>query len=358
MSKLINFREQRELPYNPSNVDIRQQTLTIVDVVSMIAANSIELWTERDFQRAKGLWTSREKSRLIESLLMRIPLPIFYLDGSAHPWKIIDGLQRLTTFFDFISEGTFALKDLEYARELEGLRFSQLPFPYRRIILNTEIQAYVINPGTPESVKFNIFQRINTSGVKLNRQELRNAYFSSSPAAFLRRLASNRVFIITVAAKISMKRMKDKEFVLRFFSFLTYRNIYQPPMDDFLDYCMARIGELTDNQKKIIEQKYNLALLTTFKIFGEDAFKVWKPKTGGWKSAPNIALFECWTTALAPLPPTLQQRLFENREFLLTRYKEAFDDKDFVRSITSEKTSKEGVELRFFIISNLIEISL
>lgn len=358
MSKLINFRQPRELPYNPSNVDIRQQTLTVGNIVSMIVHEEIELWTESDFQRAKGLWTAKEKSRLIESLLMRIPLPVFYLDGSRHPWKIIDGLQRLSTFIDFTVDENFALQNLEYAKEFEGFTFKKLPFAYRRIIINTEILAYIINPGTPESVKFNIFQRINTSGVKLNRQELRNAYFSEFPSLFLRRLASHTLFIDMVSSQISLKRMKDKEFLLRFFSFLKYRPLYQPPMDDFLDICMQQLVAQTNAEIKQIEETYDLALRTCNRLFGSDAFKVWRPKLNGWKPAPNIALFEAWTTALANLPQVFHQRLINNREFLINRYREAFDEKNFVNSITSGKTSIEGVEIRFYIINSLIEISL
>jgi len=358
MSKLINFRQPKELPYNPSNVDIRQQTLTVGNIVSMIVQQEIELWTESDFQRAKGLWTSKEKSRLIESLFMRIPLPVFYLDGSRHPWKIIDGLQRLSTFIDFIVDENFALQNLEYAKEFEGLTFSELPFGHRRIITNTEILAYIINPGTPESVKFNIFQRINTSGVKLNRQELRNAYFSEFPSAFLRRLASHPLFTEMVSSEIGLKRMKDKEFLLRFFSFFKYSHLYRPPMDDFLDICMQQLEAQTSDEIRQIEETFDLALQTCHLLFRSEAFKVWKPKINGWKSAPNIALFEVWTTALAHLPKISHRRLVNNREFLLARYKEAFDKKDFVNSITSAKTSLDGVQHRFYIITNLIEISL
>ncbi|MFP3577751.1 DUF262 domain-containing protein, partial [Brevibacillus sp. SIMBA_040] len=92
-------------------------------------------------------WSAKQKSRLIESLLMNIPLPIFYMDGSRMPWKIIDGLQRLTVLDEFMNKNLFALSDLQYQFDIEGLYFNDLPFSYQRKIRTFVIEAYVINPG-------------------------------------------------------------------------------------------------------------------------------------------------------------------------------------------------------------------
>lgn len=145
-----------KFPYNPSEVDIRQQSFHVGMIVDMIQEEEIELWRPNDYQRLSGLWSIKEKSRLIESILMNIPLPIFYLDGSRRPWKIIDGLQRLTVLDEFINKKSFVLTDLEYKLGIEGSPYEDLPFRYQRQIRNFVIQAYIT---TDLSIPFAIMPR-------------------------------------------------------------------------------------------------------------------------------------------------------------------------------------------------------
>jgi len=163
VEELINIDDQ--LPYNPSDVDIRQQQFSVAHLLDMITNSEIDpFWFEPGYERSGNEWSIEQKSRLIESLIMRIPLPSFYFDGSEHPWKIIDGLQRLSTFYSFLKGMSFELQNLEYLKNFEGKVFFELPYSFRRVIENTIIEAYVINPGTPKKVRYNIFTRINNRG--------------------------------------------------------------------------------------------------------------------------------------------------------------------------------------------------
>lgn len=348
-----------QLPYNPSDVDIRQQTFSVYQLVQMISSNEIELGNELDYDS----WTYLKKSRLIESLLMRIPLPIFYFDGSEKPWKIIDGLHRLTTFFSFIGrEESFPLEKLEYLKDLEGLTFQNLPFKYRMVIEESIIQAYVINPGTPEKIKLNIFQRINTGGHSLNRQEIRSVYYSGVPTDFINKLAKSPKFLQATNNKVSSNRMKDKEVVLRFFSFYKYLDKYTPTMDEFLDYTIESINKLSHQDLADIKERFNSALDACTQIFGENAFYILRPNGEKLNSEFNIALFETWVVNLAQIKTKDIRILIENKEKIINTFVILLQDYHFQKSISSDNYSdsysenynKNNVEIRFSTIKELL----
>ena len=160
-------------PFNPEHIKVRTVHRVVELITSRIAHGEIEL--APDFQRMAGVWDDKRKSRLIESLLLRIPIPVFYVAADKDDrWSVVDGLQRTSTIYDFI-EDKFSLRRLEYLTKLNGQTFSNLPRPMQRRIRETELIINVIEPGTPQEVMFNIFRRINTGGVTLNGQEIRNA---------------------------------------------------------------------------------------------------------------------------------------------------------------------------------------
>lgn len=170
-----------------------------------------------------GIWQPKKQSLLIESILIRIPLPAFYIDASDDKrWIIIDGLQRLTTLYNFIIEEDdkkrLHLRDLEFlgkqlrldAPAKERLdTWDKLPRDLQRRIDETQVTLYLVQPGTPAKVKFNIFKRINTGGVPLSGQEIRNALNLGKSTDLLNELAQSEPFKVATDNSVSPMRMTD-----------------------------------------------------------------------------------------------------------------------------------------------------
>jgi hypothetical protein len=352
MNEFENIDNQ--LPYNPSDVDIRQQTFSVNHIINMIAHGEVELWREADYQRRSNQWNEEQKSRLIESLIMRIPLPIFYLDGSARPWKIIDGLHRLTTLYTYIRGMSFRLVNLEYLKDLEGKTFEDLPFKYKRVIEESMIEAYIINPGTPDKVILNIFQRINTGGSTLSRQEIRNAYYRGLPVEFIDELSTDVAFIETTNGKISASKMRNKEATLRFFAFFKYLRQYSPPMEKFLDFSMESIYTINRSELNEIKESFKRSMMASKSIFHENTFYTLDINGKRESSSINIALFETWSVNIAKLNNHKTDILIKHRTEVLDRFISQLQFADFYKSISSSTASKKAVFTRFEIIDKLI----
>ena len=170
-------------PFDPSKIKVRTVSVLVDQLVERIRHAEIDL--APDFQRMRGIWKPVNKSRLIESLLLRIPIPVFYVAADVDDnWEVVDGVQRMSTLYDYVTD-QFALTGLEYRVEFNGRRFEQLSRVMQRRIRETQLVVNVIEPGTPPEVMFNIFSRINTGGMKLNGQEIRHALHPRAGAGFL-----------------------------------------------------------------------------------------------------------------------------------------------------------------------------
>ena len=155
-------------PFNPKDVDIISQPMVISNIVDQLKYGDIIL--DPDFQRHPDLWDDVQQSRLIESLIIRIPLPTFYFDSTDDDKLIVvDGLQRLYAIRRFMvleedDQDRLRLTGLEYLKEYEGRKFEELPPNIQLRIKMQTLTAYIIRPGTPDKVRTSIFTRINTGG--------------------------------------------------------------------------------------------------------------------------------------------------------------------------------------------------
>ena len=210
-------------PYDPKDVDIISMPMTIFNIVERLKNDEIIL--NPDFQRKTNLWNDVQQSRLIESLLIRIPLPTFYFDLTEEDkYIVVDGLQRLQTIKNFavLDENDsykLRLKGLEYFKDLNGKIFEELPLNLQRRFREQNIIAYIIRNGTPDKVRNSIFKRINTGGVVLTQDEINNSTFRGKVADLLKELADSQEFIKVTRGSIQTDRMLDHGFINRFLAF-------------------------------------------------------------------------------------------------------------------------------------------
>lgn len=282
-------------PFDPTLINIFTKQMSLDTIIKRIREQEVNL--SPDFQRAE-VWKPTAKSRLIESLLIRIPLPAFYMDATNEDnWLVVDGLQRLSTLRDFVIDKTMSLRDLEFLTHFHGFNYDDLPRNYQRRIEETQVTVYLIEQGTPAEVKFNIFKRINTGGLPLSSQEIRHALNQGPVTSYLKRLADSGEFRQATYRGVSDKRMAARECVLRFLAFtLTPPEMYKAAdFDAFLSDTMASLNKMADKEREGLANRFLRALRSCHAIFGQAAFR--RP-AGKYRSPVNKALFEVWTVTM------------------------------------------------------------
>ena len=234
-----------EVPFDPTKIDIIAKPMTISSLEGRLDNDELDLTP--DFQRQANVWDIKRKARLIESILLKIPLPSFYFSEDLNGgYAVVDGLQRLCAIFHFknaslLNSSTGAnltplrLKGLQYLKELEGQTYADLDRKFQRRISELEITANIIRANTPSAVKFNVFARLNQGGMPLNAQEIRNAIFPGEWRNHLRTLAECDKFIRVTEGKVQTSRQQDMELVLRFIALWQLGEPYRRPGNQTLD---------------------------------------------------------------------------------------------------------------------------
>ena len=286
-------------PYDPEKIRVEQKPFSVEIVVKKIKNGEIDL--NPDFQR-KFVWTDiTRKSRLIESILLRIPLPMFYLSEDEEGiYHVLDGLQRLTVLKSYLNN-EFRLKNLEYlgsecdgkffrekkedGEEVEGVQKKPekyVPNKYYRRIKDTMLNFNVVDSSTPDQAKYDIFRRINTGGKPLNRQEMRNAMATDDTRRLLKALSNEEYFKKASGNSVKDTRFADQELALRFIGFylIDQKYIgavpYKGNMASFLDEVMGVLNQNYSTKDEFIQkiqEDFKKAMLNAYDLFGEKAFK-------------------------------------------------------------------------------------
>lgn len=358
IEKEIGLPFEITTPFDPNKVDIKTKTMSLDLLLRRMSRNEIDLNTS--FQRKAGLWNVTQQSRLIESILIRFPLPAFYFDGSDdEKWLVVDGLQRLSSLNSFVNQKSFALQNLEFLGQLNGMTFPELSVNLRRRIEEFEITAYIISPGTPKPLKFIVFKRINTGGLVLTSQEIRNAIYQGKPAELLKSLVELRSFKKATSFAIQEDRMMDREFATRFVAFyLTSFSEYDGDLDHFLNSALESIYGLHTDQLLQLRDHFDGAMITAYDIFGEDAFRKRYVLDDGRKPL-NKALFEVWSVLLAKLDPASRNHLSSRKESVRRMFIELLNnDTEFNAAISASTGDKSRVSKRFLEIDSIIQSAL
>ena len=342
-------------PFDPSEIRVETKNTQMDALIKRMTNNEIDL--APDFQRDDGVWTSQTQSRLIESMLIKIPLPAFYMDATDdNKWLVVDGLQRLTTIKKFVVDKEMSLVGMEFLVELNGKHFNELPRNFQRRIEETDIVVYQIQPGTPNRVKFDIFKRINTGGSPLRAQEIRHALNQGKITKVLKKLVDADEFQQATDHGIASKRMDDRECVLRFLAFFI-----SPPekystdsFDRFLNEAMAEANKMTDAQLNEIANNFLKAMESAENIFAKDAFRKRFAIEQG-RHPINKALFEAWSVNLALLNKEEIKRAVQRKEQVCQKFMKLMNNPDFVEAVSQGTGSIKRVKFRFKSIQELLK---
>lgn len=315
-------------PFDPSKISITMKPMTLDALIKRIQNDEIEFDTS--FQRKAGLWSKRQKSQLLESIFLRIPLPAFYFDATDEDkWLIIDGLQRVSTLKEFAVDKSLKLQELEFFPELNGCNYDKLPRTFQRRIDETVINVYLVNPSTPENVKFNIFKRINTGGLTLEPQEIRNALFQGQATVFLQECSKMECFINASAGSIKSERMLDREFILRYVAFCYLDlELYNGNIDEFLNEGMKFLNHANISEIKKMQEEFSFVMNSVFAVMGNNSFR--KICADGRRRPINKVIFESWCYVFRTLTIEDVERLKEKKDIVQKEYMRLCESQNYL----------------------------
>lgn len=339
-------------------VFVRTDHRTVNEVVQRINANRYIL--DPDFQRY-FVWSLKKQSRLIESCLMRIPLPVFYvaeaLDGRI---IVVDGLQRLTTFVRYLNND-FALSKLGDGSEdapqenpFLGKRFRHLPLYLQERVLDTQLTLYILDAKAPQRAKLDIFERVN-SGEPLARQQMRNCLFNGPATNWLKEAAESESFINATGGGLNKKTMRDREAINRFCAFrLMGLEQYKGDMEDFLARALEKMNSLSKDELEKLSRVFDRSMKANFLLFDKHSFRrsLAAEKHPADRSVINIALFDVCSLLFADL----DEMVFKKKaDQLRNALKELLNNDRFVHTITYATNDLAQVKTRFEMIRTAIK---
>tara|TARA_R110000868_G_scaffold1253_9_gene9729 strand:+ start:374 stop:1465 length:1092 start_codon:yes stop_codon:yes gene_type:complete len=243
-----------EIPIKDRRVFTQPYDLVVRSLLEQIYNNTIFLRPISDrpeFQR-RYVWPDKLASRLIESILLNVPIPPCYLSQNQEfELDVIDGQQRLYSIYRFL-ENQFRLSDLEVLKDYNGLRFFELPDKIQRQLETHTIRCVLITNESHPEIKFDVFERLNTNTIPLNPQELRNCIYRGSLNNLLQEATRYEPWLGILRKRNPDKRMRDEELVLRFFAFHIHGlGKYRTPQKHWLN-GVAKEG-MKYNERKISE---------------------------------------------------------------------------------------------------------
>ncbi len=333
--------------YPLDSVFVRTDQRTVGEVVRRIRSNRYDL--NPDFQR-DFVWKIDKQSRLIESCLMRIPLPVFYV-AEAQDGRIIvvDGLQRLTTFWRYLGNQfklTFPGSEDAPPHKLEGIKFQDLDLKLQERVEDTQLTLYILDPKAPERAKLDIFERVN-GGEILTRQQMRNCLHNGRATRWLKEAATSAPFLQATGGSLDYRTMRDREAINRFcaFSILTWREYRSGDMDSFLAEALDRMNTFSPEQLDEIREQFDRSMTLNYSLFKQHAFrKSLAGRPADNRSVLNIALFDVCSVLLSRLDPS---RVETQGESVKQAIRGLIRDDAFSHAITYSTNSRRQVEKRF-----------
>ena len=366
----IEKEGEEEHTFDAEKIAISTLPVTLSRLLERLEAKTI---SSPEIQRNDNLWDTVKKSRLIESLMVKIPLPLFYVAADPdEKWKIVDGLQRISAIRQFMLEHSYTLKNLEFLSDYDGCCFEDLPDKYKNRIKDSLFQFAVISATTPQEVQRNIFKRLNTGGLPLTLQEVRHAlYYKHETNQFLVELTASKEFLEATTGSINDSRMAARELVLRFISFLVRGPERYPKnhdMDEFLSDTMLLMNAMPELDRKALEKAFygrrvdttckyqdfeeirrlfTLGMIRSKEIFGVHAFRK-STQFSKYRAPINKSIFECVAITLSQLSIAQYKLLLSNKDELTAYIHAQYQNNtDLYNAVSRDSQKHLSVQYRF-----------
>jgi len=326
---------------------IRNENRTVYDVLRRIKKGAFVM--DPDFQR-DFIWPDDKQSKLIESVLMRIPLPVFYLaEDEQGRMIVVDGLQRLSTFKRFLSN-ELQLK-LPDQKDLDGKCFQDLSPKLQNRIEDSNLILYIIDVKVPEQARLDIFERVN-SGLPLTRQQMRNCLYMGLATRFLKDEASTELFIEATGHSLKPATMRDREFVNRFCAFhLIPLAEYRGDMDDFLARVLKDMNIFEKAELEKLSDQFRLGLRNNHKVYGKN-WSATSAATPRARRILNASLWDVMSIGLSRYPEHLVDKCEES---LKIGFWKLMDDEEFFHLITYGPNAVKNVKYRFNAVNKMLK---
>lgn len=347
------FAEEAEQPIF-SSVKVTKKDFSIFELYRKYKQGKLNL--DVDFQR-KSVWENKQKHELIESILMGLPLPIFYFKQQDNAtYVVVDGKQRLTALFEYMDD-KFALKGLKILPFLNGKKFEDLVGElsiYQTQLEDYQVYSHVILPPTPDKIIFDIFDRVNRGGTKLNKQEIRNALYHGKGLDRISQITRSKPFILATGIRPEKdKRMKGSYLLTRFLAFylLFQKKIqveYTGDIDDLLEKTLTYLNKLSDLELDEIEDLLIDLLEKAHEIGGKGVFR----KNLNPSNPINMNIFETTLYYIYLLGDKINSC---DMALLYNELKRLITDQKFIWSIEDGRDGVVKVTIRFNMIQQLSE---
>ena len=330
---------------------IRPDNRAVHDVIRRIGQGRYVM--DPDFQR-DFIWPEDKQSKLIESVIMRIPLPVFYLaEDDEGRMMIVDGLQRLSTLDRFLKD-KLKLR-LADRSDLNGKTFSELHPKFQNRVEDCNLIFYIIDSKVPERARLDIFERVN-GGVPPTRQQMRNSLFMGKATRFLKKEAQTEIFRLATGGSLATSSMRDREFVNRFcaFQILTPSEYRRDDMDKFLADSLRSMNRQSDDELSRLRDAFRRGLENNYQLFERHAFRK-HTRAQQRRGTLNASLWDVMSTGLSRYTG---EQVEANADPFREAFHELLEDEAFNTAITCGTNDPSKVHHRFEAASSMMKETL
>lgn len=340
-------------------IGIKEDKFSVYELLRQYQNGRIIL--DAEFQR-NLVWNKNDMSRFIESIILDLPIPaLFFNQTVENKYIVVDGRQRISTLISFLGKAkendvfeylNFKLTGLKGLPYLNGKTYQDLKeyIGLQARIEDKALNIFVIKPSVKLDIIYDIFDRINTGGTKLNKQEVRNALLAGKSTKLLQELVQKQYFKEAINNGISDKRMKAQETVLRILSFMIFdfETDYKGSMSNFLEMGMRELNKTDDNTIDELRNRFEKVMQLSYLIFGENNFSLQiKEKSKRINLSIMDSVCHFLDTTNENFIETHKEKIRENYEILV-------NDTNYIQTVTLATSSSEKVQERFYLAKTIL----